>query len=213
MKRKTSKEENRILGETEKMIIFVHKAVQFNIGKSITEDTTIIPPALEEWQGTGESIFYYMLELREAAKSDKKYIIMEFEPIVGETIKALMLVPEQYNFYKWNFFTFFNADSCPAGEKYNPMYYANDDKMSVLLDLFNYPFIFNYTIPIGYYLEAEDLEKMKKDISGPRTEKDFRRMMWNIRKGKKPERLSFPFYETDYERLKVYIESLQQARL
>ena len=196
-------EENQIFSETAKTVLFVHAADKFTIDQSITSDAVIIQPPKKEWEGTGEVIFYYMQLMREAAKSGKNYIIMEYEPIIGATIEALIKAPEQYNFISWQFDTFFHADTCPEGVTPDPMYNANDEKMEILLGFYHYPFIWKYTIPVGYNLTLADLQRLKKDYSEPETPEEFELLMSNLKKGIKPTKL-FPFYEADYEKLMDY---------
>ena len=114
-------EENKVFSNTQKTVIFIHSAVQFTIDKSITEEATYIKMANPKWKRSSKRVFYYLCEMREAAKSDKPYLIMEYEPVLGSTIDALMRAPEQNNFYQWRFDTFFHADTCPEGEKPDPM--------------------------------------------------------------------------------------------
>ena len=88
-------------------------------------------------------------------------------------------------------------------EGLNPLYNANDEKLEILLDFHNYPFICKYTIPIDHVLTHSDMQKLRKDYSEPETPKEVRRLMWNLRKGIKPKKL-FPFYEADYQKLMDY---------
>jgi len=199
-------EENRVLSETEKTILFIHGAVHLTIDGSITADAYYIKQAKQELKGTGESIFYYLHEIREAAKSDKNYLIMEYEPVIGETIEALLKAPGQYNFCHWNFYTFFHSDTRPEGAEDNAWYNSNDEKMEALWGFCNYPFISLYVIPVGKTLTVLDLQKIKKEHSEPETPKEFRRMLWNMKKGIKPKP-EFPYYQINHEKLKAYIET------
>ena len=174
--------ENLIFSKTEKIIIFAHKACHFIIDPSITREAVYIPPAKEEWQGTGLNILYYIEEMKEAANSDKKYLIMTYEPIIGASIKALMLAPDQFNFQYWSFLTFFHADISPEGIEPNPMYNTNDGKMDALWEFDSYPFINKYTIPPGYTLTSDDIQKKH-----------------------------FSFYEADYAILNKYVEKQKKA--
>ena len=195
--------ENKIFSDTKKTVIFIHPAVQFVLDGSITGQATYIKMAEEDLHDSGENIFYYMQAMREAAASDKPYLIMEYEPVLGGTIDALMRAPEQYNFCGWHFDTFFHADTCPEGAAENPMYNANDDKMEVLLWFQYCPLVWKFTIPVGYVLTHSDMQKLRKDYSEPETPKELRRLMWNLRKGIKPKKL-FPFYEANYQKLMDY---------
>jgi len=197
--------ENKVFNETEKTVIFLHTAVQYVMDKTITEQATYIKKAKEELNGSEESIFYYLNKMREAAKSDKKYLIIEYEPVIGGTIEALMKAPKQYNFCQWSFYTFFHADICPDGVEPNHKYNANDEKMEILAEFYGYPFILKYTIPVGYILTVSDIEKIKSEFTGPQTVKELRRLFWNVRKGIKPKK-HFSFYEPDLEKLKDYID-------
>jgi len=199
-------EENKIFSETEKTVLFLHHAMCLNIDETITKDATYIKPFLEEGSEEGKNIFYYIQEMRNAAHSEKKYIIMEYEPIIGATIEALMTAPEQYNFCNWLFLTFFHADTCPPKEVPNPMYNTNDEKMDILWRLFNYPFILKYTIPVEHTLTATDILYLKKDFKGPETEEEFKEFIRIMKDGKKPKKQSFPYYEIDTIKLKAYID-------
>ena len=196
-------EENRVLNETEKTVIFIHGAVHFVIDGSVISDAYHIKEARQELKETGESIFYYLSEMRAAARSGKEYLIMEYEPVIGATIEAMLKIPGHYNFCRWNFYTFFHDDSCPEGMEENAWYNSNDDKMDVLWGFCNYPFISMYVIPVGHTLTITDLQKIKKEFSGPETPKELRRHLWNMRKGIKPKPL-FPYYHINHEKLKIY---------
>ena len=198
MKKKNA---NWVFSETKKKIIFIHSAMQITIDESITVNAVYIKPAKEEWKGSGINLLYYADEMRRAAGSDKKYLIMEYEPIIGEMIEALMKTPDQYNFCNWQFDTFFHADTCPPGEKPSPIYNTGDEKMNVLWGLYYYPFVFKYTVPAGYNLTERDLQEMDKvfpsrDIS----EDEFNEFLKN------PPKPYLSFYDTDISKLKEYVE-------
>ena len=80
-------EENNIFSVTAKIVLFIHPAAHFIIDQSITNDAAYIKLAKPEWNESGESILYYLNEMRNAAHTDKKYLIMEYEAVIGETIK------------------------------------------------------------------------------------------------------------------------------
>jgi hypothetical protein len=63
-----------------------------------------------------------------------------------------------------------------------------------------------YVIPVGHTLTITDLRKIKKDHSEPETPKEFRRLMWNMKKGIKPKP-QFSYYEIDHEKLRAYIDT------
>ena len=193
-------EENNVFSETAKMVIFIHPAVHFIIDQSITENAAYIKLANPEWSESGESILYYLNEMRNTANSDKKYIIMEYEPIIGETIKALMEVPGKYHFCDWSFYTFFHTDTTPQGEEPNPMYNTNDEKLEILSQFFNYSFILLNIIPPGHTLTATDLQSIKNYFSYvPETAEEFEATL------KTPRKPHFPFYEPDLIKLKAYL--------
>jgi hypothetical protein len=196
---------NKIFSESEKTLIFIHKEINFIIDKSVMEEAVYIKLAKEEWKESGESILYYFREMKAAAKSNKKYLIMEYEYITAFMIEELFKVSGQYNFYKWKFHIFFHADICHEGKEPNPMYNDNDEKLALLWELFSYSFIFMYTIPVGHTLTIADLQRMEKEARGPETEEELKELIENMKNNNKKEPL-FPFYETDYEKLKKYID-------
>ena len=198
--------ENLIFEEAEKTVLFIHSANQFIIDETVTAEAVYIKMAKEGLRGTEKSEPYYLEEMRKAAKTDKKYLIMEFDPFICDFIETMVKTPGQYNFCHWKFCIFFHADTCPPGEEPNPMYNLNDDKLKILWPLYHSEFFYMYTIPVGHTLNISDLEKMRKDLTGPETVKELRRLEWNLRKGRKPERLSFPFYEIDEEKIREYID-------
>jgi len=81
---------NKIFGESEKTLIFIHKESSFTIDKSVMEEAVYIKLAKEEWKESGESILYYYREMKAAAKSKKKYLIMEYEYINAFMIEELL---------------------------------------------------------------------------------------------------------------------------
>jgi len=195
--------ENKVFSDTAKTVIFTHPAVRFTIDETLKAEAVFIKKAKNDQKKNGESLIYYAEEMRAAAKTDKQYLIMEYEPLIGTLIEVLMQATEQYNFIRWRFDTFFHADSCPEGAEPDPMYNANDEKMEILLGFYHYPFIWKYTIPVGYNLTLTDLQRLKKDYSEPETPEEFELLMSNLKKGIKPKKL-FPFYEADYEKMMDY---------
>jgi len=195
---------NKIFSESEKTLIFVHKANSFVIDKSVMKEAAYIKLAKEEWKESGEDVLYYYLGMKAAAKSNKKYLIMEYEYIIAFMIEELLKAPGQWNFTKWNFRIFFHADTCPEGKEPDPMYNANDEKLDLLWELNSFPFIIKCSIPVGHNLTIADLQRMEKDASGPETVEEFKELFENMKNGIKKE-LLFPYYETDYEKLKEYI--------
>jgi hypothetical protein len=199
-------EGDKIFGESEKTVIFIHTINQFVIDKSIMAEANYIKLAKEEWQGKDEFIYYYFGEMREAAKSDKKYIVMEYEPAIAEMIDMMMKIPGHYNFCNWKFLLFLHADTCPQGEEPNPIYNTSDEKIDMAWRLMGFPFILSYTLPVGYNLTIEDLENINHDLSGPQTPEEMEELLQIIKSGKKPKKQFFPFYEVDPDKLKEYID-------
>jgi len=198
-------DENKIFSETEKTVIFIHAANQFIMDNTITSEAIYIRLADEELRGTERSEPYYLEELRKAARSDKNYIIMEFDPFICDLVDKLIKSPE-YDFWRWHLYVFFHADTCPPGEEPSSMHNLDDEKLGILWPLYHSEFILKYTIPVGHTLTLEDLHKMRKDFTGPETVKELRRLEWSIRKGIKPKRLSFPFYEIDNKTMKEFMK-------
>ena len=130
---------------------------------------------------------------------------MEYEPVIGVMIDALMKAPRKYNFCYWHFDAFFHADTCPPGAEPSPMYNTNDKKMEMLREFFYCPFIWTHTIPPGHTLTADDLRKMKEIFAVPETVEEFKEMFRN------PRKPHFPHYETDHTKLKAYIKECQKV--
>ena len=93
--------ENKVFSDTAKTIIFTHPAVQFTIDETLKAEAVYIKKAKKDRKKSGKSLIYYAGEMRAAAKTDKHYLIMEYEPIIGTLITALLMAPEQYNFCRW----------------------------------------------------------------------------------------------------------------
>ena len=142
--------------------------------------------------------------MKAAAKSNKKYLIMEYEYIIAYMIEELLKAPGQWNFNRWYFRIFFHADNCPEGKEPDPMYNANDEKLDLLWELNRFPFIFKCSIPVGHTLTIADLQRMEKDARGPETVEELKELFENVKNGIRKEPL-FPYYETDYEKVKEYI--------
>jgi len=195
---------NKIFSESEKTLIFVHKESDFVIDKSVMEEAFYIELAEKKLKGSGINVLYYYIGMKEAAKSNKKYLIVEYEYIIAYLIEELLKAPGQWNFNRWYFRIFFHADTCPEGKKPDPMYNANDEKLNLLWELNSFPFIFKCTIPVGHTLTLADLQRMEKDSRGPETEVEFKELFENVKNGIKKEPL-FPYYETDYKKVKEYI--------
>ena len=194
-------EENDIFSETAKTVIFTHPAVHFALDQSITDDAIHVKPAKKEWHESGESILYYLREMRAAAHNAKKYLVMAYEPVIAETIKTLMEAPGKYHFCDWSFHAFFHADTPPPDCEPSPIYNANDEKMEILSQIFHYPFILLNTIPPGHILTSTDLENIKNYFSFvPETVKEFEAALKN------PRKPPFPFYEPDLDKLQAYLK-------
>ena len=181
---------NAPFSETEKTVIFLHSAVSFEIDQKIKDDAYCIMKA-----GEGEeAVLHYVSELRKAALSDRNFIIMDYEYIIGFLINMLMQAPGQYNFYGWNFNIFFHADTAPAGVKQHEMYNAGDEKYQILRELLDCPIIIKYAVPVGY--TVDDFQKIKGFFKEPDDIESFKELFRN------PRKPPFPYYEADYNRLK-----------
>ena len=200
-----NKEKNKAFGDSDKTVVFVHKACKFDIEESILEEADYIKQA-EKGYGTEKSEPYYLQEMRKAAATDKKFIIMEFDPFICDVIETLITrAPGQYNLCHWGFYIFFHADSCPSGEEDSPLYNLNDEKLAILRPLYYSEFFYKYTMPIGHTLTLEELKKLKNGIVGPETTvEEFQEYVENFKKGILPEPL-FEFYEIDRKKMKEYI--------
>ena len=199
------KDENMIFSQTIKTVIFIHTANHLVIDSNIMADASYIKLAKEGLRETEGSEPYYLNEMRKAAKTDKKFIIMEFDPFICDLVERLIKTPE-YNFWRWRLYIFFHADVCPPGEEPSPLYNLNDEKLGFLCPLYYSPFILKYTIPVGHILTLSDLDKMRKDFTGPETAKESRRLEMCIKKGIIPERLSFPYYEINERKMRDFID-------
>lgn len=190
------KSANAPFSETEKTVIFLHSEVSFEIDQKIKDNAYCIEKAEE-----GEvAAIHYVRELRKAALSDKNFIIMHYEKVIGFIINILLQTPGQYYFCGWRFNIFFHADTAPAGVKQHEMYNANDKKYQILRELFDCPFIFKYAIPVGYTATYDDLRKIKDFFKEPEDIESFEELFKN------PPQSPLPYYETDYKRLKNFIK-------
>ena len=197
---------NKIFSETEKVLILNHSASQFTIDESIKAEAVCIPLAKEGLKGSMAKRDKFILEeLRKAAGTDKPFIIMEFDPRICFVMEHLLQKKGQYNFYKWSVYIFFHADTCPEGAEPSPFYNLDYEKLEVQQSIPYCPFIVSYTIPPGHVLTATDIQNMKKDRAGPETEEELKKMMWYLENGKKPPKLSFPFYEIDIIKIREHV--------
>ena len=137
------KNRNWVFCDTDKMVLFIHPDIRFTLDSSLLAESHFIQPARDKWRGDEIELLYYCKVLREAALTDKKYLIIEYSPMIGLLIDSLRKAPDQYNFCRWSFLTFYNAD-----KKY---------------DLNDYPFIVKYAVSPDSVLRHEDLEKLRSD--------------------------------------------------
>ena len=186
------KSDNSPFSETEKTVIFLHSEVSFEIDQKIKDDAYYIKKAGED----EVAALHYVRELRKAALSDKNFIIMYYEKLIGFLINILLQTPGQYNFYNWSFNIFFHADTAPADGKQHEMYNAGNEKYQVLWDLLGCPFIFKYAIPVGYTVTYDDFRKIKEFFKEPEDIEAFEKLLKN------PPRSPLPYYEADYKRFK-----------
>ena len=73
------KSDNSPFSETEKTVIFLHSEVSFEIDQKIKDDAYYIKKAGED----EVAALHYVRELRKAALSDKNFIIMYYEKLIG----------------------------------------------------------------------------------------------------------------------------------
>jgi len=200
------KEKNRAFGDSGKTVIFVHKACQFNIEESLWAEADYIEQAKKGY-GTESSEPYYLEEMRKAAATNKRFIIMEFDPYICGVIETLITRANgQYNFYHWCFYIFFHADACPPGEEASPLYNLNEEKLAILRPLYYSEFILKYTMPVGHTITLAELKKLKNVNTGPETTaEEFREFVENFKKGilQKPV---YEFYEIDNLTMINYID-------
>jgi len=201
-----NEEKNKVFGETEKTIIFIHTANLFIIDGTITAEAVYIKQA-EEGYGTERSEPYYLDELRKAAATDKDFIIMEYDPFICDVIENLITgVPKQYNLCRWCLLIFFHADTCPPGEENHPMYNLNDEKLEILWPLFYSQFFYLYTMPVGHTLTLMELKKLKNGNVGPDTTvEEFEEYLRNTKLGIFPKPV-FPFYDIDDKKMIEFID-------
>ena len=192
---------NNIFSETKKVIIFIHSENQFIIDESVMSEAVYIKLAKEGIRGTEKSRAYYLAELRKAAKTDKPYIVMEFEPFICDHIESMMRTKRKYYFWNWNFIIFFHADSCPQGEKPNPMYNLSYEKLEILWPLYYFPIIIKYTLPVQYVLEISDLQNIMIDLKAFESTENLWDMAFSLRQP------AFPFYEINRVIMRNYIDS------
>ena len=206
------KKKDNVFNTSKKVVIFIHPAVNFTIDESIMSNAEYIELTEAELDGVEEfdeafgGIMYYYQKLSDAAQSDKKYIIMEYEFAIGEIILNFMKMPKQHHFGNWQFFTFFHADTCPPGAIPSPLYNLSDEKLDVLCDLYSYPFILKYCIPPGYIIGAGDIKKLWDEFKDWGDAKDLIDFMRNRRDP------LFPFYEEDEKKLKAHVRKKKAAR-
>ena len=124
---------NLILNETKKTVIFIHSQNQFTVDESIMKEAVYIKLAKEGLRGTEKSKPYYIAELRKAAKTDKPFVVMEYEPFIVDHIESMMGIKNRYYLWDWRFFIFFHADTCPDNEEPSPMHNLNNEKLDLLI--------------------------------------------------------------------------------
>ena len=130
---------------------------------------------------------------------------MEYELAIGEIILNFMQSPGQLNFGSWLFYTFFHPDTCPSGAEPDPMYNCNDEKLDVLLDFYDYPFILPYAIPVGYTLGASDIKKLGEELKDLKGD-GLTEMMRNR------SNPLFPYYEIDGKKLRAHLKKNKKRK-
>ena len=176
------------MSEEGKIVIFIHAANQFIIDGSITANAVYIKMADEECEESGKSLIYYKTEIKNAEMSDKKYLIIEYEPAIGSLIKSLFRKKEEINFNNWMFLAFFHNE-----------YMAPVNDRDTIMSFLGFNYILRYTIPAGYVLTANDLQKIDDDLAVPDTREEF------IKKFGKSFKPYFPHYKVDDDIFKEFL--------
>jgi hypothetical protein len=159
------KEYDKTFAVPPKTVIFSNIGAVFNLDENIRKNAfSIINPLEDDVEAT---LRHYEKEIREAALSDKKYVLTRSSPLIAGSFEKLLLDSGSPNFKDWKFMTFLHdyeaMDAEPGTIKRMELY-----KRCFFLVMGKYEFILKYTIPYGHTITGEDLKAIDDFWEAPR---------------------------------------------
>ena len=149
------KEYDKTFAVPPKTVIFSNIGAVFNLDENIRKNAfNIINPLEDDVEAT---LKHYEKEIREAALSDKQYVLTRSSPLIAGCFEELLLDSGSPDYKDWKFITFLHdyetIDAEPGTKKRMELY-----KRCFFLVMGNYEFIMKYTIPYGHTITGEDLK-------------------------------------------------------
>jgi len=142
----------------EQTVIFRHKAACFKLHNSIRYDAVYIKePDLSD---KDYALTYYRNELKRVEKSGKSFIVINYNPLVGELFSTLLSKPRILDYKNWVFFAFFHEDPETLSLKSRKIPDIIKEKVSVMADMMVIPCIKKCTVPLNFVVSFRYLLPM-----------------------------------------------------
>ena len=158
------KEGNNTFRVPPKTVIFSNIGAVFSLDESIRRNTFNIINPLED--DVEKTLKHYEKEIREAALSDKQYVLTRSSPLIAGSFEELLLDSGSQNYKDWKFITFLHdyeaIDAEPGTKKRMELY-----KRCFFLVMGKYDFIMKYTIPYGHTITVEELKAIDDSWEAP----------------------------------------------
>ena len=170
-----------------KTVIFRNKAAVFGFDEDISSKAFFIEeqkPEDDETRGV-----YYAAAIREAADSDKLFIVMDYSETTAFLFELMLTFSKNYEYAEWNFMTFFHDDDVVCMKEKKQTNYC-DLKRKLLMNMLNYGFIMKYVLPFGHILTGQDIKAIKDFWMEPEDAETFDELFT------RPHEPPFPFYDS-----------------
>jgi len=139
----------------EMTVVFRHTAASFKLESRIRYDAIYIKePDLTD-PISAQKIYFQ--ELSRASNAFKSFIVMNYNPFIGSYFASLISGTETANIKNWHFLTFFHDDTETLLVKHKKSVDILGQKANLLSSMQKYPFIQQFTIPLGHTLTFHDI--------------------------------------------------------
>ena len=129
-------------------VIFRHKAASFKLASRLRRDALYIKePDLTNEES---AIAFYTKELKRVENSNKSFIVMNYNPIIGGLFRSLLNNPNTFEYKNWSFITFFHDDHATLSLQSRKIPDIIEEKVNILLDMLILSCMRRLIIPFNY---------------------------------------------------------------
>jgi hypothetical protein len=148
----------------EMTVIFRHSAASFKLDNRIRYDAIYIKePDLTDHKAAAET---YYSDFVRASNAFKSFIVMNYNPFVGEYFSSLIAKPDTINFKNWIFLAFFHEENETLLIKHKKGADMVSLKTDILLSMQDHHFIKRYYLPLNHTLTFAEVLPILLEIWG-----------------------------------------------